>query len=76
MKALLQSALEVSLSIVRANPTVLEGLGAHLEGNCTCCILYLVIGGMFVLIAKKLIVNTCNFFNLIKWLVSMFRDKA
>jgi len=38
VKALLQSALEVSLSIVRANPTVLEGLGAHLEGNCTCCI--------------------------------------
>ena len=73
---MLQSALEVSLSIVRANPTVLEGLGAHLEGNCTCCILYLVIGGMFVLIAKKLIVNTYNFFNLIKWLVSMFRDKA
>ncbi|KAH1095290.1 hypothetical protein GLYMA_14G192100v4 [Glycine max] len=31
VKALLQSALEVSLSIVRANPTVLEGLGAHLE---------------------------------------------
>ena len=43
VKALLQSALEVSLSIVRANPTVLEGLGAHLEGNC---ILYLVTGGM------------------------------
>ena len=47
--------------IWRANLTVLEGLGAHLEGNCTCCILYLVIGGMYVLIAKKLIVNTCNF---------------
>ena len=31
VKALLQSALDVSLSIVRANPTVLEGLGAHLE---------------------------------------------
>ncbi|KAK7300969.1 hypothetical protein RJT34_11823 [Clitoria ternatea] len=31
VKALLQSALEVSLSIVRANPAVLEGLGAHLE---------------------------------------------
>lgn len=29
---LLQSALEVALCVVRANPTVLEGLGAHLEG--------------------------------------------
>ncbi|KAL4335223.1 hypothetical protein GQ457_07G035110 [Hibiscus cannabinus] len=33
VKALLQSALEVALSVVRANPTVLEGLGAHLEAN-------------------------------------------
>lgn len=33
VKALLQSALEVALSVVRANPTVLEGLGAHLEGT-------------------------------------------
>ncbi|XP_068638193.1 ATP-dependent zinc metalloprotease FTSH 7, chloroplastic-like [Aristolochia californica] len=33
VKALLQSALEVALSVVRANPTVLEGLGAHLEGK-------------------------------------------
>lgn len=32
--------MDVSLSIVRANPTVLEGLGAHLEGDCTFCILY------------------------------------
>ncbi|XP_020576522.1 ATP-dependent zinc metalloprotease FTSH 7, chloroplastic isoform X3 [Phalaenopsis equestris] len=31
VKALLQSALEVALSVVHANPTVLEGLGAHLE---------------------------------------------
>ncbi|XP_059626503.1 ATP-dependent zinc metalloprotease FTSH 7, chloroplastic-like [Cornus florida] len=31
VKALLQSALETALSVVRANPTVLEGLGAHLE---------------------------------------------
>ncbi|CAL0307755.1 unnamed protein product [Lupinus luteus] len=31
VKALLQSAMKVSLSVVRANPTVLEGLGAHLE---------------------------------------------
>ncbi|CAK9164236.1 unnamed protein product [Ilex paraguariensis] len=31
VKALLQSALEVALCVVRANPTVLEGLGAHLE---------------------------------------------
>ncbi|KAE8039224.1 hypothetical protein FH972_011653 [Carpinus fangiana] len=31
VKALLQSALEVALTVVRANPTVLEGLGAHLE---------------------------------------------
>lgn len=30
---LLQSALEVALSVIRANPTVLEGLGAYLEGN-------------------------------------------
>ncbi|KAL0451255.1 UNVERIFIED_CONTAM: ATP-dependent zinc metalloprotease FTSH 9, chloroplastic [Sesamum latifolium] len=31
VKSLLQSALDVALSVVRANPTVLEGLGAHLE---------------------------------------------
>ncbi|GAB2285778.1 ATP-dependent zinc metalloprotease FTSH 9, chloroplastic [Dionaea muscipula] len=31
VKVLLQSALEVALSVVRANPTVLEGLGAQLE---------------------------------------------
>jgi len=37
---LLQSALEVALSIVRANPTVVEGLGAQLEGNCNFCIIY------------------------------------
>lgn len=30
---LLQSALEVALTVVRANPDVLEGLGAQLEGN-------------------------------------------
>lgn len=30
--SLLQSALVVALSVVRANPTVLEGLGARLEG--------------------------------------------
>lgn len=30
---LLQSALDVALSVVRANPDVLEGLGAQLEGN-------------------------------------------
>lgn len=33
VKLLLQSALDVALSVVRANPTVLEGLGAHLEGT-------------------------------------------
>ncbi|KAM3692131.1 hypothetical protein ACJW31_08G065500 [Castanea mollissima] len=33
VKVLLQSALDVALSVVRANPTVLEGLGAHLEGK-------------------------------------------
>lgn len=33
VRALLQSALEVALEVVRANPTVLEGLGAHLEGK-------------------------------------------
>lgn len=32
VKDLLQSALGVALSVVRANPTVLEGLGADLEG--------------------------------------------
>ncbi|KAI4305217.1 hypothetical protein L6164_028598 [Bauhinia variegata] len=31
VKVLLQSALEVARCIVRANPAVLEGLGAHLE---------------------------------------------
>lgn len=31
VKLLLQTALEVALSVVRANPTVLEGLGAQLE---------------------------------------------
>ncbi|KNA03057.1 hypothetical protein SOVF_212790 [Spinacia oleracea] len=31
VKALLQSALEVALCVLRANPSVLEGLGAHLE---------------------------------------------
>lgn len=31
VKALLQSALEVALSVIRANPSVLEGLGAYLE---------------------------------------------
>ena len=33
VRALLLSALDVALSVVRANPTVLEGLGAHLEGK-------------------------------------------
>ncbi|KAK9755720.1 hypothetical protein RND81_01G045400 [Saponaria officinalis] len=33
VKLLLQSALDVALCVVRANPTVLEGLGAHLEEN-------------------------------------------
>lgn len=33
VKVLLQSALDIALSVVRANPTVLEGLGAHLEGD-------------------------------------------
>ncbi|CAI0475569.1 unnamed protein product [Linum tenue] len=31
VKEMLQSAMEVALCVVRANPTVLEGLGAHLE---------------------------------------------
>ncbi|KAG0484154.1 hypothetical protein HPP92_012238 [Vanilla planifolia] len=31
VKSLLQTALEVALSVVHANPNVLEGLGAHLE---------------------------------------------
>lgn len=33
MTNLLQSALNVALTVVRANPDVLEGLGAQLEGN-------------------------------------------
>ncbi|CAN1167037.1 ATP-dependent zinc metalloprotease FTSH 9, chloroplastic, partial [Linum perenne] len=33
VKALLQSALDVALCVLRANPTLLEGLGAHLEEN-------------------------------------------
>ncbi|KAL8516300.1 hypothetical protein ACS0TY_014818 [Phlomoides rotata] len=33
VKALLQYALDVAIAVVRANPTVLEGLGAHLEEN-------------------------------------------
>ena len=33
VKALLQSALDVARSVVRANPIVLEGLGAYLEGK-------------------------------------------
>lgn len=32
VRSLLHSALAVALSVVRANPTVLEGLGAYLEG--------------------------------------------
>ncbi|KAL3850610.1 hypothetical protein ACJIZ3_012492 [Penstemon smallii] len=31
VKAMLQTALDVALSVIRANPAVLEGLGAHLE---------------------------------------------
>uniref|UniRef100_A0A0C9RN12 TSA: Wollemia nobilis Ref_Wollemi_Transcript_9742_3452 transcribed RNA sequence n=1 Tax=Wollemia nobilis TaxID=56998 RepID=A0A0C9RN12_9CONI len=33
VKALLQSALATALLVIRSNPTVLEGLGAHLEAN-------------------------------------------
>ncbi|XP_078427502.1 ATP-dependent zinc metalloprotease FTSH 9, chloroplastic-like [Wolffia australiana] len=33
VRALLLSALEVALVVVRANPDVVEGLGAHLEGK-------------------------------------------
>ncbi|KAH0747958.1 hypothetical protein KY290_027190 [Solanum tuberosum] len=33
VKALLQSALDIALCVVRANPKVLEGLGAQLEGQ-------------------------------------------
>ncbi|GLJ42199.1 hypothetical protein SUGI_0873700 [Cryptomeria japonica] len=33
VKSLLQSALSMALIVIRANPTVLEGLGAHLEAN-------------------------------------------
>ncbi|KAL8144015.1 hypothetical protein V2J09_017047 [Rumex salicifolius] len=38
VKTLLQSALDVALSVIRANPAVLEGLGAYLEGRqATVC---------------------------------------
>lgn len=33
VKALLQSALDVALSVLHANSTLLEGLGAYLEGE-------------------------------------------
>ncbi|CAM6116603.1 unnamed protein product [Calypogeia fissa] len=33
VKALLQSALEIALLVIRSNPTVLEGLGAQLEAD-------------------------------------------
>ena len=34
VRSLIQSALEVALLVIRSNPTVLEGLGSQLEGNC------------------------------------------
>ena len=37
VQTLLQSALAIALSIIRANPAVLDGLGADLEGNYTFC---------------------------------------
>lgn len=33
--------MEVALCVVRANPTVLEGLGAHLEGDVLLLCLFL-----------------------------------
>ena len=36
VKGLLQSALEVALSVIKTNPTVLEGL-AYLEGISKLC---------------------------------------
>ncbi|KAF3774574.1 ATP-dependent zinc metalloprotease [Nymphaea thermarum] len=36
VKVLLQSVLEVALSVVRANPSMVEALGAQLEGNKEC----------------------------------------
>lgn len=33
--------MEVALCVVRANPTVLEGLGAHLEGDVLLFCLFL-----------------------------------
>lgn len=59
---LLQSSLEVALSIVRANPTVLEGLGAQLEGNI---FEDLMISGSLCLVADKLVMNIL--FNLNEW---------
>lgn len=34
--------MEVALCVVRANPTVLEGLGAHLEGDVLLLCLFLL----------------------------------
>lgn len=61
---LLQSSLEVALSIVRANPTVLEGLGAQLEGNI---FEDLLISGLpsLCLVADRLVINIL--FNLNEW---------
>lgn len=42
VQALLQSALDMALCVVRANPNVLEGLGAYLEGIISTAYLYSV----------------------------------
>lgn len=42
VQVLLQSALDMALCVVRANPNVLEGLGAYLEGIISTAYLYSV----------------------------------
>lgn len=53
MQTLLQSALAVALSIIRANTTVLEGLGAYLEGNHAYCFLCMLIVELSLVIVNR-----------------------
>lgn len=62
VKALLQSALEVALSIVRANHTVVEGLGAQLEGNCTFFIIYKCSVSVFTVLFSSFYIFELHFF--------------
>uniref|UniRef100_A0A2P2KZ20 ATP-dependent zinc metalloprotease FTSH 9ic-like n=1 Tax=Rhizophora mucronata TaxID=61149 RepID=A0A2P2KZ20_RHIMU len=64
VKALLQSALDVSLSVVRANPTVLEGLGAHLEGTLLLLVDFIFVGTLSIMsvLHLKLLPTNCQAF--------------